>query len=217
MAEPLERSLASAAGDKASGVGAPARTSWMRWAWVAGLSTAGSAIALIGAGYSLSGLLIRPRLKRLSQLKSPHLKHFFQRIGYPVEDVTFHSFDATRLSGWWLPVSSSVSSEASVSDSATVPSVVVLHGVKKNRSDVIRTGLVLRRAGFNVLMLDGRAHGNSGGRYVTYGYYECRDVEAALDWLVNEKKVARDLVGLAGESMGAAIALQAAAANPWLG
>jgi fermentation-respiration switch protein FrsA (DUF1100 family) len=96
------------------------------------------------------------------------------------------------------------------------PTVVVLHGVKKNRTAVLRAALVLRRAGFNVLVFDGRAHGTSEGRYVTYGFYERRDVEAAIEWLVAEKKIDKNQVGLAGESMGAAIALQVAAANDWV-
>jgi len=92
----------------------------------------------------------------------------------------------------------------------------VLHGVKKNRTDVLRAALVLRRAGLNVLFFDGRAHGNSEGRFVTYGFYERRDVETALEWLASEKRIDRELVGIAGESMGAAIALQVAAHNPWI-
>jgi uncharacterized protein len=92
--------------------------------------------------------------------------------------------------------------------------VVILHGVKKNRTDVLRAALALRRAGLNVLVFDGRAHGSSEGRYVTYGHNERRDAEAALDWLVSEKGVAKDRIGVAGESMGAAIALQVAAHNP---
>jgi len=98
----------------------------------------------------------------------------------------------------------------------TAATVVFLHGVKKNRTDVLRAALVLRRAGFNVLVFDGRAHGDSEGRYVTYGFYERRDAESAIDWLVAEKKIDRDRIGLAGESMGAAIALQVAAHNPWI-
>jgi uncharacterized protein len=90
------------------------------------------------------------------------------------------------------------------------PTVVVLHGVKNNRTDVIRPATVLRRAGFNVLFFDGRAH---EGHFVTYGFYERRDVESAIEWLVEKKKIDRNQVGLAGESMGAAIALQVAAHN----
>lgn len=177
----------------------------LRRAGLITLGTAGVLSIVIGAAsYTLSGLLIRPRLKRLSQLRSPHLRHLIRRIGIEFEDITIPSFDGTRLYGWWM------------SAAIDAPTIVVLHGVKKNRTAVLRAALVLRRAGFNVLVFDGRAHGNSEGRYITYGFYERRDVEAALDWLIAEKNINKDRVGLAGESMGAAIALQVAAHNPWI-
>ncbi|MEK6285198.1 MAG: alpha/beta fold hydrolase [Acidobacteriota bacterium] len=178
---------------------------WLRLAGYLALGTAGSlAIAMGAASYPLSGLLIRPRLKRLSQLKSPHIRHLIRRNGIAFEDVTIPSFDGTRLFGWWM------------SADRKAPTVVVLHGVKKNRTDVLRAALVLRRAGFNVLIFDGRGHGDSEGRFVTYGFYERRDVESAIEWLADEKKIDRNRVGIAGESMGAAIALQVAAHNPWI-
>lgn len=176
---------------------------WLRYASYVALGLAGTLTIAVGAAsYPLSGLLIRPRLKRLSQLKSPHLRHLFRRSGIAFEDVTIPSFDHTRLYGWWM------------SAGRKAATVVVLHGVKKNRTDVLRAALVLRRAGLNVLVFDGRGHGDSEGRYVTYGFYERRDVESAIEWLIEEKKIDRNRVGLAGESMGAAIALQVAAHNP---
>ncbi|HEY6328628.1 MAG TPA: alpha/beta fold hydrolase, partial [Blastocatellia bacterium] len=177
------------------------RFPWAKVAWILGLGTAGSA-ALVGATYPLSGLLIKPRLKRLAQLKGPHIKAFIKRLGIRLEEVAFYSFDLTRLNGWWLEAN------------PRGPTVVILHGVKKNRTDVIRTAIILGRAGFNILVFDGRGHGNSGGRYVTYGFYEKRDVDCALKWLVEQKKIPAGSIGLAGESMGAAIALQVAASNP---
>jgi len=178
---------------------------WFRLAGYVALGAVGSLALAIGAvSYPLSGLLIRPKLKRLSQLKSPHLRHLIKRSGIPFEDVTIPSFDGTRLHGWWMRASPRAST------------VVMMHGVKKNRTDVLRAALTLRRAGFNTLMFDGRGHGDSEGRYVTYGYFERRDVESAIDWLITEKQVDRDKIGLAGESMGAAIALQVAAHNPWI-
>jgi uncharacterized protein len=178
---------------------------WLRLAGYVALGAAGSlAIALGAASYPLSELLIRPKLKRLSQLKSPHLRHLLRRSRILFDDVTIPSFDGTRLYGWWMRAS------------RKAPTIVILHGVKKNRTDVLRAALVLRRAGFNVLLFDGRGHGSSEGRFVTYGFYERRDVESAIDWLATEKRIDRHRIGLAGESMGAAIALQVAAHNPWI-
>ncbi|MGH9762998.1 MAG: hypothetical protein ACREDR_27750, partial [Blastocatellia bacterium] len=69
----------------------PARTSgpvtegpsglWTRIALALGLGAVGSALAVGVASFPLSSLLIRPRLKRLSQLKSPHLKSRIERSG----------------------------------------------------------------------------------------------------------------------------------------
>ncbi|HEV8482789.1 MAG TPA: alpha/beta fold hydrolase [Blastocatellia bacterium] len=177
---------------------------WLRRAGMLALGAVGSALALGAASLPLSGMLIRPRLKRLSHLKRPHLRRLLERIEIRFEDVMIPSFDALRLHGWWM---------GSSKDSATV---VVIHGVKKNRTDVLRAAVALRRAGFNVLVFDGRAHGNSEGRYVTYGYYERRDVETAIQWLIDERGIDADRIGLAGESMGAAIALQVAAESPFV-
>lgn len=198
-----KETTAAAQPDAPSGVATLRVPPWLRYAGYAALGLAGTLTIAVGAAsYPLSGLLIRPRLKRLSQLKSPHLRHLIRRSGIAFEDVTIPSFDRTRLYGWWL------------SAGRKAATVVVLHGVKKNRTDVLRAALVLRRAGLNVLLFDGRGHGNSEGRYVTYGFYERRDVESAIEWLVQEKKIDVSRVGLAGESMGAAIALQVAAHNP---
>ena len=179
---------------------------WLRRAGWIGLGAAGSIVAIVGvASFPLSSLLVRPRLKRLSHLKRPHIRNLLRKLGIKVEDVSITSFDSTRLNGWWIEASKDA------------PTIVILHGVKKNRTDVLRAALVLRREGFNVLMFDGRGHGDSGGRYVTYGFFERRDVESALQWLITGKGVRKEAIGLAGESMGAAIALQVAAANPWIG
>jgi dipeptidyl aminopeptidase/acylaminoacyl peptidase len=178
---------------------------WLRLAGMIALGTAGSVTLALGATcFQLSQMLIRPRLKRMSQLKSPHLRDLLKRRGIRFEDVTFASFDNTRLYGWWMAAG------------RDAPTIVLLHGVKKNRTDVLRAALVLCEAGFNVLVFDGRAHGSSEGRFVTYGFFERRDVESAIDWLVEHKQVDRRRVGLAGESMGAAIALQVAAHNDWV-
>src|SRR5262245_31102236 len=114
---------------------------WLVRAGLVALGAVGSLTVAVGAAsFPLSGLLIRPKLKRLSQLNSRHLKSLIRKRGLELEEVSIASFDGTRLLGWWLPASEGAAT------------VVVLHGVKKNRTDVIRAALLLRLAGFNVLL-----------------------------------------------------------------
>jgi alpha-beta hydrolase superfamily lysophospholipase len=179
----------------------PSRIAWARAArWLA-LGAAGSLALLAGAAYPLSGLLVRPRSKHSSRLSRPHLANLIRRMGMEVEDIEFYSTDGTRIRGWWMEAGKRRAT------------IVILHGASKNRTDVIRTALVLRRAGFNIGLFDGRGHGQSEGSFVTYGFHERHDAESILEYIVAEKGADRDRIGLAGESMGAAIALQVAARN----
>jgi pimeloyl-ACP methyl ester carboxylesterase len=88
---------------------------------------------------------------------------------------------------------------------------VLVHGWGGDRSDlyVVETALVYRQAGFNVLMVDLRGHGRSGGERVTVGYREVRDVHGALSWL-EERGFDPEEVVLHGWSMGGAAVVQAA-------
>jgi uncharacterized protein len=83
--------------------------------------------------------------------------------------------------------------------------LVYLHGVADNRTSA--TGPIERfgRRGFDVVAYDSRAHGNSGGDACTYGVFEKRDLQRVLD------TVASGPIVLVGTSLGAAVALQAAA------
>jgi uncharacterized protein len=175
---------------------------WAKRAGLTALGIVGSYLTLcVGAAIPLSSHLIRPRLKRLPQLDSKHLRRFLAGRGVAFEDVSFRSFDGTRLHGWWLDAG------------RDRPTVIALHGVTKNRTDMVRFAIALGEAGINVLLFDGRGHGKSEGHFVTYGFYEKRDVEAAIDFAVLTKGVSDVRIGLAGISMGAAITLQVAAAN----
>jgi fermentation-respiration switch protein FrsA (DUF1100 family) len=66
-------------------------------------------------------------------------------------------------------------------------------------------------AGFNVLIFDFRAHGESGGQLATFGDRERRDVLGAVRWLrANHADAARQIFGV-GASQGAAALIAAAA------
>jgi pimeloyl-ACP methyl ester carboxylesterase len=86
--------------------------------------------------------------------------------------------------------------------------LVYLHGVGDNRESGIGVAAHFNALGFDVLTYDSRAHGESGGDACTYGYYEKKDLSRVLD------QVGGGLVLALGVSLGAAVALQAAAEDP---
>jgi uncharacterized protein len=90
--------------------------------------------------------------------------------------------------------------------------VLLFHGVADNRMGVVEHALFLLKAGYGVTLMDARAHGASEGDIATYGWLEREDTTAILDALVASQHPAH--VYALGESMGAGIALQSAAADP---
>jgi alpha-beta hydrolase superfamily lysophospholipase len=89
--------------------------------------------------------------------------------------------------------------------------VIYLHGVGDSRGSSVGLARHLTGRGFDVLAHDSRAHGQSGGEACTYGFHEKRDLHRVIDSIAGLKE---SPVVLIGHSMGAAVALQAAAEDP---
>jgi uncharacterized protein len=90
--------------------------------------------------------------------------------------------------------------------------VLMFHGVSDNRTGVLGAAEILLRHNYNLVMMDSRTHGESGGTMATYGWKERFDTVAITDDLCFGEKVSH--LGALGVSMGAAIALQSAAVEP---
>lgn len=88
--------------------------------------------------------------------------------------------------------------------------VVLLHGLYTESLQLLPQALFLTEHGYRVVLTDLRAHGRSGGRYVTYGVRERKDLAALVNTLRAEDRLARPLI-LYGTSLGATVALQGAA------
>jgi len=87
----------------------------------------------------------------------------------------------------------------------------VLHGIADSRVSSVGFAPMFLNEGYAVLAPDSRAHGASGGQFVTYGLLERYDVIAWAAWM---KGAGCGKVYALGESLGASILIEAAAIQP---
>ena len=129
-------------------------------------------------------------------------------LGLPYGDVSFSVRDertgqSLRLAAWWIPTA--------VGGPPSENCVVLLPGYADAKVGVIAWAPVWHVLGFSILALDPRAHGDSEGRESTAGYFERHDVNQVIDRLRGERPAATRHVVLFGASLGAAVAVAAAA------
>lgn len=85
--------------------------------------------------------------------------------------------------------------------------IIFVHGITVGIPWSLKYIDMFIKRGWNVLMYDQRRHGYSEGKYSTYGFYEKNDLDLWVNWVRNRS--GNDcLIGLHGESMGAATVLQ---------
>lgn len=155
---------------------------------------------------ALAGLLVAPAyLHPLRHELTPDLVReadaAFAHVHATKENFSVRAADGTLLQGWKVRPAAPNGSW-----------VLLFHGVADNRVGVTGQAEFLLRAGYSVAMMDARAHGESGGAMATYGWLERDDTRAILDALAASEHPAH--IFALGESMGAGIALQSAAADP---
>jgi dipeptidyl aminopeptidase/acylaminoacyl peptidase len=91
--------------------------------------------------------------------------------------------------------------------------ILLMHGVRMSKESLVRVGVALSDAGYRAVLLDLRGHGESSGRYLTYGEVEARDASAVLDAVASPSRPL-GCVGAYGFSYGASVALELGALDP---
>ena len=160
-----------------------------------------AAVVLAALTYPAVSLVVAERLTkpyRRPLVSSPAV------FDLSYEDIEFPSaVDAVPLRGWFLP--------AAGSDRV----VVIVHGRNSNRTgddgQLVPHAEALVDRGYNVLLFDFRAHGESGGVRYTLGAAERRDVLGAVAFL-EARGFGADRTGFWAHSMGAATVLLTAGA-----
>lgn len=99
-------------------------------------------------------------------------------------------------------------------DSPPAGTVVLLHGLGESKADYLTIAKNLSHMGYDAVLIDLRAHGRSGGEYITCGAKEKYDVKAVVDALQADGLIRGKPVYVFGKTYGAATAIQYAAIDP---
>ena len=119
-----------------------------------------------------------------------------------LRDVSLAAQDGAVLRAWYIAPAN-----------PNGRSVVLLHGIGGNRVWLSGYADIFLKRGYAVLLPDSRQHGASGGSIATYGVLERYDVRRWVGWLRARNPGCTYLLG---ESMGAAIGVEATAVTPQL-
>lgn len=120
------------------------------------------------------------------------------QIGYfpyrPYDTVFFTTKNGLKIEAWQMNADSSKGT------------VILFHGLGSNKGDILNEAYEFLNMGYNTLLVDFRAHGNSEGSVCTLGFKESEEVQLAFDYIKNKGE--KNIV-LWGMSMGSAVIAKA--------
>jgi len=119
-----------------------------------------------------------------------------ENYGLTAEAAEFQSGDGVTLRGWYIPAED------------VVKTIIVCSGANGSLDADMPVAVWLHEAGFNVLLFNWRAHGQSEGEVVTLGFNERYDLIAAVQFA---KAQGAERIGVLGFSMGGTVAIDTAA------
>ena len=162
----------------------------------------GGSVGIVGSIFAVSmyivDTLIRP--KRLTSFYELYTFTPFE-LDLPAEEITFPPVEGDhQVTGWYIPYPGATTT------------IIVCPGYRGRRADVLGTSAHLWKAGHNVLAFEYYGHGSVVGSPVTLGYRELNDFLGAIEYA--KQRAPQTRLGAIGYSMGAAIALMAAARRP---
>lgn len=112
----------------------------------------------------------------------------------PYDTVQLLTRNKNKIEGWWMKADSSIGT------------VILFHGLSSNKGHVLSEAYEFLSMGYNTLLIDMRAHGNSSGIVNSLGVKESEEVKLAFDFV--RQKGEKNII-LWGMSLGAVIITKA--------
>ena len=139
-------------------------------------------LGLLGL-YSIGSILTAPQL---------------HTVGAPPDDISVRHVSIVaaggkQIFGWF------------VAGNPEKGGILLLHGVRSDRREMIGRARFLNEAGYSVLLIDMQGHGESAGKNITFGFRESFGVHSSLAYL--KKHIGKHKVGVLGVSLGGAASL----------
>ena len=131
-------------------------------------------------------------------------------FGLDFDKVNFQSRNGhLNLAAWYIP------------NERAKGAVILVHGRNASKQNAISgkfpaLAAEIHKLGLSILMLDLRGHGESDGKYYTWGWFEKQDVLGAFDYLLG-RSYQPGKIALLGISLGGAAVIGAAAEETAVG
>jgi pimeloyl-ACP methyl ester carboxylesterase len=193
--------------DQTRGEARPAgssRAKWKVFMWIGLGVVIFVALAYLGVSAYAASVLTKPE-RNIDKVKyNPGV------YGMEYEEFTFPArVDGLNIAAWYIP------------SKENQRVIILVHGSNNSRTNGFLDKFVefasnLHKAGFSVMMIDLRGHGESPDVRFTFGVKERRDVLGAVDWLESRGYQAGK-IGVLGYSLGAGSIIGAAAEEPDIG
>lgn len=142
----------------------------------------------------LTAALFGVRYNKLKSIDTFSISH---------QTIKLNTTNNLQLDAWYA--------KANQNDSVKSKGTVILfHGHASHKNAIVREASAFLNIGYNIMLVDFRAHGNSEGNICTIGYNESKDVKAAYDFIKNKGE--KNII-LYGISLGASTIIKAVATD----
>jgi uncharacterized protein len=154
-----------------------------------------SIVSVFAIGYAVLAVALffyQPNMLYFPDMPSREIEATPGDIGLDYEPLTLTTRDDEQLDAWFIPANPARGV------------VLFCHGNAGNISHRLVSIQLFHELGLSVLIFDYRGYGQSTGKPTEKGTY--RDVDAAWDYLVEQRGIPAEHIILFGRSLGASIA-----------